>query len=122
VEGSNKSLNGFAAYIVAFLVALGLEVDAVKTEGVLIDNSVDPSVAGASDPSTALLSTAIAHLQEQVHDCLFEKVRMTFSETLEQLLGNLCLNTLDAVFDLLNWVEYIAHLRFGIFNLIHGLG
>ena len=48
--------------------AFGLDVEPVEAEGVLIDDAVDVSVSGASD----LAGVSVAHVFEEVDDCVLE--------------------------------------------------
>jgi len=53
------------ADVVAFCVALGLEVDAIKPEGVLINHTVNTVVAAAAERASSVRRrTAVAHTKE----------------------------------------------------------
>jgi hypothetical protein len=53
------------ADVVAFCVALGLDVDAIKPEGVLINHTVNTVVAAAAERASSVRRrTAVAHTKE----------------------------------------------------------
>lgn len=89
MQGADKALDLRAADDIVGRVALGLNIDPGETEGVLVDDSIDATVATATDPACTLLDTAVAHRHQDVEDGLFEEPGACRAKPLDQLCGNL---------------------------------
>nr|MBP1191097.1 hypothetical protein [Frigoribacterium sp. PvP032] len=100
-------MDGFSADIVTGLLPLGLDVDPVKPEGVLVDDPIDALVTSPTNAFTALLSTSVPHLEEKVDEGLFEEVGVALTKTVEELSSHFSLNTADAIFDLLDLLDRV---------------
>lgn len=56
MQGADKALELRAADDIVGRVALGLNIDPGETEGVLVDDSIDATVATAADPACVSLT------------------------------------------------------------------
>jgi hypothetical protein len=54
-------LDAFAADVVASFVPLSLDVDPVKAQSILVNDTVEALVAGSADPFAALLGAFVTH-------------------------------------------------------------
>lgn len=113
LQGTDERLDGFASDVAALLVPLRLNVDSVKSESILVDNTIDTSVARPTDTGSALLGASVAHGEEQMDDGLFKEVRVAIPEPREQLDADLIFDAADAVSDLFNRVKDV----YGILNI-----
>lgn len=75
VQGGDECLQSLPADAVSCAVPLGLDVDALQAEWVLVHEAVDTAISGAADLDAALLGSSIVHGEQQLHNCLFEEVR-----------------------------------------------
>lgn len=74
-QGAEELLDGGPLHGVAVDVTLGLDVDLLQAEGVLIDDPVDSTVTAAADRTTTPVRPAVSHRFEQFDDGLFKELR-----------------------------------------------
>jgi hypothetical protein len=105
VQGSNERLDGFPSHSVLRGVALGLDVNLLQAQRVLIDDAVHTPVACAADPFGALLRTAVSHLDQHVQDGQLQEVWVELAQPGEQLTGDRGVEPRDATLNLLDRVK-----------------
>src|SRR5690606_16581329 len=110
-------LNRLPADVGTLLVALGLNVDAIQPEGILIDDAVDPTVVASADPLTSPLSTSVPHREEELDDGSFEEVWMALAQSIEQFRTDVTADAVDAVFYLLHRFEVF---QYATVHLVYG--
>src|SRR5690606_22697409 len=75
-----------AADAVTLCVPFRLHINDVEAERILLDDAVNPAVAGMADSASHLLTAAaIAHRDEQIDDQCFEECGRQFADALEQV-------------------------------------
>lgn len=102
MQCSDECLDRLAAESVVRHVPLGLDVDALQAQLVLVDDPVDATVISTADPPRLPVRAAVAHLDEHVEHGLLEERRVLLAEALEQLGGDVRGEPVDALLDLLN--------------------
>src|SRR5579862_4007776 len=69
-------------------IALGLNVNSIEPQSVLIDDSVDSAIARSTNNCSSLLPrTAIAHREEQCDDKSFKKRRRRCKNSIKKFLS-----------------------------------
>lgn len=111
MERSDKCLNRLAPDVVACFVSPRLDVDLIEPKGILIDQPVDSFIVASTDAFATLGRSAVAHLQEQVHDGLFEELRMTVPEPIKKVLTDSGFNPSHSIFDDLNEIGNLVGSR-----------
>ena len=100
-EGAGEFLDPGAAD--GIFPAFGLEVDAVETEAVFVDDAVDPAVAAAADGTTGVPArAALAHAEEEFDPEAFAEVGRGGGNTGEDVSGQVAFELGVDEFDLLS--------------------
>src|SRR3954454_24707354 len=73
VQGPDERLNRLAANGVVGGVPLGLNIDPLQAQLVLVDDAVDAAVPAAADPPGSPVGAAVTHGHQYVEDRLFEE-------------------------------------------------
>jgi|GEM_PF-6308237 len=105
MQRADEGLDRFASYYVVRRIALGLNVDLIETQRILINNAVYTAVTGTADTTGASFRSAVAHCYQDFQDRLFQELRVLFAQPGEQLTGHVRVQTIDAAFNLLHRIE-----------------
>src|SRR5690606_15370853 len=76
VQRTDERLNLRPAHGVVGRITLGLHIDTVQTERVLINNTVDAAVTGPTDPGSPALGASVPHGDEHIEHRLFQERRV----------------------------------------------
>lgn len=85
-EAAEKALHFWPADADMGGVALGLHIDAIKAEAVLIDHAIDTTVPGFAQPARGIFMAAtVTHANEQIDDGALEEGRALRQNALQQV-------------------------------------
>lgn len=105
MQRPNECLGGLTPDRVAFGVALGLHIDLVQTESVLVNDAVNSPITGPADSTSALIGAAITHGKKHIDNSFFEKVWVRLSKSSQQRGFNFVACATPAFFELFNRVR-----------------
>jgi hypothetical protein len=87
MKRANEALHLWSPDGIVGRIPLGLHIDPSQAEGILVDHTIDSAVISATDSTSPLLDTAVAHRYQHVQDGLLEEVGTRGSQSFEQLGG-----------------------------------